>query len=408
MSLIVRPITADELPRLTACVGDVFGTDPASDPQVLDRVRALLPLARTFAAFDGAAVVGTASAYSFALTVPGAVTVPMGGLTIVTVRPTHRRQGVLRRLMDAHLADVRSRGEALSGLYASEGTIYGRFGYGIAAESDELVIAGGDGLFPAPAGYALVGLDDDDALATLPTIYAEATATRPGMYARSHDWWRWRRIADRPYARRGRSPRRHVVVRKDGVNRGYVVYRQQLAFDDGRAAGTVDVEELIALDPDAEAALLHHVATLDLFPRVTLANAAVDAAAPWLATDYRRVVRRRRSDTLWLRVDDVAAALAGRRYGADGALTLAIHDDTTGAADRRWRLTVDGGVATCVPALTAADLTLPRPALGSLYLGGVTATTLARAGRLAGTPAAVALADRMFASPVAPWCPEQF
>ncbi len=413
--LTVRAITDAELPAVMACVMDVFGTDPAADPQVLERMRALVPVPRTFAAFDGAALVATASAYSLALTVCGGAVVPMGGLTIVTVRPTHRRRGLLRRLMAAHLDDCRARGEALSGLYASEGGIYGRFGYGVAVESDELTVVAGDGLIEPDAGpvgdVCLAGLSDDEALATLPAIYAAACAERPGMYARSLDWWRWRRIADRPFARRGRSARRHVVVRQAGVARGYVVYRQQLAFEDGRPAGSVDVEELVALDADAETALWQHVTTLDLFPRVSVANAAVDCPLPWLASDYRRVVRRRRFDTLWLRIDDVAAALGARRYAADGAVTLGMARDgwpRDAEPQARWRLVVTDGVGTCTPALGDADVTLDRATLSSLYLGGVRAAALAQAGRIAGTAEAIARLDRMFAWPVAPWCAEQF
>lgn len=408
--LTVRAITEAELPAVMGCVMDVFGTDPAADPQVLERMRALVPVPRTFAAFDGAALVATTSAYSLALTVCGGAVVPTGGLTIVTVRPTHRRRGLLRRLIAAHLDDCRARGEAMSGLYASDGGIYGRFGYGVAVESDELAVGAGDGLIDARAGAGLtpVGLSDDEALATLPAIYAAACAQRPGMYARSIDWWRWRRIADRPFARRGRSPRRHVVVRAAGVDRGYVVYRQQLAFDDGRPAGSADVEELVALDADAEAALWRHVTTLDLFPRVSVANAAVDCPLPWLASDYRRVVRRRRVDTLWLRIADVAAALGARRYAADGAVTFTMSDADDPTAASRWRLVVEDGVGVCAPAGGGADVTLDRATLSSLYLGGVRAAALAQAGRITGDAEAIARLDRMFAWPVAPWCAEQF
>jgi predicted acetyltransferase len=304
---------------------------------------------------------------------------------------------------------VRERGEPLSGLFASEGGIYGRFGYGVAVEGDELAVIGGDGLIAADRGQASpVELADDEALATLPAIYAAACARRPGMYARTLDWWRWRRIADRPFSRRGRSPRRHVVVRGDGGDRGYVAYRQQLAFEDGRASGSVDVEELVALDADAEAALWRHVTTLDLFPRVNVANAAVDCALPWLASDCRRVVRRRRADTLWLRVEDVAAALAARRRAADGAVTIELAGDAN-EPPTRWRLLVEDGVAACGPTVAGgAVAALDRAALSSIYLGGVRAATLARAHRLTGTPEAIERLDRMFAWPVAPWCAEQF
>ncbi len=406
-ALVVRPITPDEVPAVIDCVNYAFGNDPTQDPQVLDRVRATAPPGRMLAAFDGELAVATASTYTFTLTTCGG-TAPMGGLTIVTVRPTHRRRGLLRQLMAAHLADVRARREPISGLYASEGTIYSQFGYGVAVESDELVLAGGDDLFPTPRDRELVTLTDDQALATLPTIYAEAALIRPGMYARSHEWWQWRRIVDRPSWRRGRSPRRHVVVRDRGVNRGYVVYRQHLEFTDGRPSGTIDVEELIALDPAAEATLWHHVAAIDLYPKITVGNAAVDTIAPRLARDPRRVVRRNRHDTLWLRLDDIAAALAARRYAHDAALTLELAGGPDADAPTRWRLVVDGGAGSCVPAVASPDVTLDRATLGALYLGGVSASLLARAGKLAGTADAMARLDRLFAWPTAPWCAEQF
>ena len=406
-NLVVRPITADEVPAVIECVTQVFGVDPTQDPQVHERVRALNPVGRMVAAFDGELAVATASTFSFTLTTCGG-TAPMGGLTIVTVRPTHRRRGLLRHLMAAHLADVRARHEPISGLYASEGTIYRQFGYGVAVESDELVLAAGDDLFPAPRDRELVPLTDPQALATLPTIYAEAAADRPGMYTRSHEWWQWRRIADRPSWRRGCSPRRHVVVRDRGVNRGYVVYRQHLEFTDGRPSGTIDVEELVALDPGAEAALWHHVATIDLYPKVTVDNAAVDTIAPRLACDPRRVMRRSRHDTLWLRLDDVAAALAARRYAQDDALTFELAGGRDAEPPTRWRLVVDGGHGTCVPAVASPDVTLDRATLGAMYLGGTGAALLARAGKIAGSADAIARLDRLFAWPTAPWCAEQF
>ena len=94
------------------------------------------------------------------------------------------------------------------------------------------------------------------------------------------------------------------------------------------------------------------------FPRVSVANAAVDCPLPWLASDYRRVVRRRRFDTLWLRIDDVTAALGARRYAADGAVTFVMegggwpHDVEP---QSRWRLVVEDGVGTCVPAVGCVD-----------------------------------------------------
>lgn len=227
---------------------------------------------------------------------------------------------------------------------------------------------------------------------------------------RSEAWWRERRFLEAPFARGGASRRRHVLaVRAEGgagpTPVGYLQYRQRAGFTDGLPSGSLEIVELCGADLRAEATLWHFALRADLFPRVTWWNAPVDDPLPWLLADPRRV-KRRPADTLWLRIDDVPAALAARRYGADGALRLVVD----GAA---WELAVsDQGHGRCAAAAAGAsappELRLSVPALGSLYLGGFRASQLLRAGLVNGAPDAIALADRMFASPIAPWCPEVF
>ena len=84
------------------------------------------------AAFEDGQIVGGAGAFPFELSVPGG-SLPCAGVTAVGVHPTHRRRGVLRSMMDTQLRDVHERGEPIAALWASEETIYGRFGYGIAS-----------------------------------------------------------------------------------------------------------------------------------------------------------------------------------------------------------------------------------------------------------------------------------
>ncbi len=103
-----------------------------------------------------------------------------------------------------------------------------------------------------------------------------------------------------------------------------------------------------------------------------------------------------------LRIRDIATALTARTYSADGELQLSIDGET-------WSLIVrEGKAVRCARSDAAPDLVMQRDALGALYLGGVSAARLARAERIAGSAAALGRADRMFASPVAPWCPELF
>jgi predicted acetyltransferase len=400
--LEIRPIADSEAETFRDSVMTTFGDDRQADPAGAARFRALVPPGRAWAAFDASAVVATAATVAFTLGIPGG-TLAMAGLTMVTVRPTHRRRGLMRELIRLHLEDARGRGEPISGLWASEATIYGRFGYGIAAEGDELEIdtrglaiaagAGGD-------GDTYEWLDEAAARAELPAIYARAIADRPGALHRSEVWWRERRFLEAPYLRAGASLRRHVLVRRGDEAVGYVVYRQRGGLHTVTPSGTTEIVELIAVDARAEASLWRFVLGIDLFPTATWANAPTDTTLPWIVSDVRRVVRRR-SDTLWLRIDDVATTLAARRYQADGALRLAVGDAT-------WELVVNGGRARCTRVDAAPELRLELAALGSVVLGGISVALLARAGTITGAADAVAWADRLFAWPIAPWCPEVF
>lgn len=368
-----------------------FGLERDGDPDDESRFRALIAPGRAWAAFDGATMVATAASHTLRVGIPGGV-VPMAGLTMVTVRPTHRRRGILRELIALHLADASARGEAASALWASEATIYGRFGYGVATEADALELDTRGLTITAAAVDALEWLDEATARPLLPAIYATAIAGRPGALHRSPTWWRERGFLDASLMREGASRRRHVLARRGADATGYVVYRQ--------SAGRTQIVELMAVDARAEATLWRFVTGIDLFPTAAWETAPIDSALPWLASDRRRVTRKRH-DALWLRIGDVPAALAARRYARDGELVLGV-DGTS------WQLAIARGRATCTPTDAAPEVRLDRAALGSLYLGGMPASLLARGGLIAGGAERVALAEELFGWPVAPWCAEQF
>jgi len=402
----IRAITEEEVSVYRRSMIGTFGGDPAEDPTGDDRFRALVDRSRAFAAFDRGAVVATAATFDIALTAPGGAVLPVAGLTMVSVRPTHRRRGILRALMATFLADARGRGNAVSGLWASDSAIYGRFGYGVATEYDS-VSFGAAGLAVGGRGERdeLELVEEADARELLPSLYARAVA-RPGMLARSAAWWHHRRFTDRPDLRHGASPRRHVLARRGGEATGYITYRHRPEWEDAVAKGAVEIDEIIALDARAETSLWQFACSVDLFPNVSWWNAPVDSLLPWIVDQPRRI-RRRRNDGLWLRIDDPASALAARRYPADGRLRFAVIDEAGGDGGS-YELVVEGGAGRCAPTSAGAELRVARTALGSLYLGGATASLLARAGQIDGDAAAVARADRLFGWSQPPWCEEIF
>lgn len=398
----VRIITDDEVTAFREVLLNAFGIDVDADPGGDDRFRALIGKSQAWGAFDQGQLVATAGTFDHTIGLPGGTTLPIVGLTMVSVRPTHRRRGLLRKLLDLHFADARDRGYAASGLWASEAGIYGRFGYGIAAynhvvqveRAGELTVAAGRELDDVQ------WIDEAQARLALPAIYERATAARPGALRRSEVWWRERRFLETPFMRGGASKRRHVLARRGDELVGYLVFRQRGGFTDGIASGKTEINELIAIDSRAEATLWRLALGMDLYPTVSWWNAPVDDSLPWLIGDSRRV-KCQRADNLWLRIDDVAAALGARRYPADGRIRFEID----GAS---WELAVVDGRGRCAPTTHTPELRLDRASLGALFLGGTSATQLARAELVRGEPSAIAAADRLFASAIAPWCPEIF
>src|SRR5262249_25632369 len=152
----LRPITPDEFDAYCEVPVRAFN-DSDAPPEMNEHERLVFEFDRSIAAFDGDAIVGTTAAYSFQLTVPGGIT-GAGGGAFLSVRPTHRRRGIVSAMMRHQLADIAARDEAVAALYASEAGIYGRYGYGCASWQLSLTIRRGEGAL-SPAVTSGMGAD---------------------------------------------------------------------------------------------------------------------------------------------------------------------------------------------------------------------------------------------------------
>jgi predicted acetyltransferase len=406
VDLELRPIADEEYPAWSRTIERAFGAQPSN--QEVEDWRLVFERDRSLAVFDGREIVATTGAVSFDLTLPGGTVTPVAGVTAVAVRTTHRRRGLLRALMERQLDDVAARGEAVAVLTASESVIYGRFGYGLASSNAWCRIdTAGTELARAPeAGGRLRQVEADAAARDIPAVYDRARTRHPGALSRSPRYWqRW--FLDREPWRQGASARFYVLHHDaGGTADGYVAYRAKEGdWGHGLADGTVIVEELDAVDDEVEAALWQYLLDIDLVRHVRAEARPVDEPLRWRLADPRRLQTSAVYDHLWLRVLDVPAALSARRYPVEGRLVLEVRDPFRPAGEGRY--VVEGGLAgaACRPTGEAPDLALGMPELGALYLGGVSATTLARAGRLEErTAGAVRVADAFFASSPAPWC----
>jgi predicted acetyltransferase len=410
--LDVRRVSGAELPAWVEANRTGFHQH-AREGEVAAR-RQSVDLGRTWAAFDGDRIVGTLRSFATELTVPGGDALPAAALTNVSVAPTHRRRGLLTRMLTADLAAAAGRGEALGILIASEYPIYGRYGYGPAADEVTYTIDARHATLAVPAGDDATGLrvelaDPKAARDEAAAVYDRARLRQPGAIARDELWWdRMAGLAPRP-GHEDEEPAFWALARdRASAVTGYVLYRVEQVWEERLLPrGALEVIDLTALDPETTARLWRYCLEADLISTVR-AYRGPDDPLRWLLADARDVRRSAHVDHLWVRVLDTPRALAARRYLASGRVVLQVEDPLGHAAGV---FALEGGPdgAACVPTREEPELTLPVGALGSAYLGGVSLLLLATAGQVTERRAgALATADAMFRSPVTPWCSTWF
>ncbi len=362
---------------------------------------------RAIAALDGEEIVGTATAYSMQMTMPGGSMLDVAGVSGVTVSMTHRRQGILSAMMREQLDDVAARGEAIAILNASEAGIYERFGYGLASLYSVVELWRDRVSFAhEPPSIPLRMLDQEDAAGVLAPIWDAWRPTRAGALSHSDAWWGCVLSHHESWKGGGNL---HIVATGEVPPEagGFATYR--IVDQHDPRGWTVQVRELVAADAAVEARLWQHLVGVDLAHKV-VAERPIDEALRWRLADPRQYRTTEVRDYLFVRILDVPAALMARQYETAGELVLEVVDALRPSAGGRFVLRVDeAGDATCESTSSEADLVLTQAELGSLLLGGVRARDLALAGRLEErTPGAITAADVLFWWPVAPFCATRF
>ncbi|AWS45823.1 GNAT family N-acetyltransferase [Streptosporangium sp. 'caverna'] len=370
MSISLRPVTESEWSGWMTVEEEAFGA--AVPPHREKLFRGTTEFDRSLGAFEGDLLVGVTSVDSLTMTVPGGP-IPVGGVTAVGVLPSHRRRGILSSLMTRQLADVRERGEAVTALYASEAAIYGRFGYGRAADSMFFTIPTSGTAFvknaPVDPALRLRVVKPNEARSVFEKIFETVRGDRPGLYERTPARWDVV-LSDHEADQRGAGPLRAVVVEDDDGPRGYATFRTKQSFTDHDVPdGEVRLRELFGLDPAAYALLWRHLLDRDLMSHVKASYRPSDDPLIHLLAEPRRL-NAGWLDDLWIRLVDVERALAARRYSAPVDVVIEVEDTVCPWNARRWRLSADTSGARCTPTEDPADLTLPVTVLGAAYLGG--------------------------------------
>lgn len=364
------------------------------------------------ATVDGEAA-GIAGSWDLELSVPtkgGASLRPAEGLTWVGVHPDHRRRGVLSALMREHLRWTREdEGRALAALNASEASIYGRYGYGVA--SAELMTT-----FAQGTTFAAPGAVEELAAATttrmtpagpehaqrLHALVRESGRTAAGTVVRTAEDYA-RILTDIPQTRGEREPSWLLWATRDGRDVGCAWFHRTPRWERGVADGRVHVITAVDTDPGAKLAIARRLTSFDLMAKTVHWVAPDDPLVLWQGT--QRPIGNGLTDDLWLRVVDLPQAVAERGHAADAEVTVHVRDATVPANAGTWRWVARDGSGEVTRHDGDADLELDIAELGAVWLGGQTLGARARAGYVtehrAGAVAALDAALRTPAGPVA-------
>ncbi|MFE5974561.1 GNAT family N-acetyltransferase [Streptomyces sp. NPDC056460] len=414
MTVDVRAVTESEFPDWQRALRTGFLRPPVvSDEEVADRLPHV-DLARTAGAFDGDRIVATFRSFRQEVSTVGGGSLTADAITQVTVSPTHRRRGLLSRMMSGDLAAAKERGDAIATLIAAEYPIYGRYGFGPASSCSEWSVdVRRAGLDPRRSGRpedgGRIDLTDADEIRKIgPEVHRRLAGVRAGVTDRSPRDWEvgtGRSVQSDPW----REPYYAVYRSESGEVDGFVAYTSDDKWDDAKQpVNTATVRDLIAVTPAAERALWHYLCSVDWITTVRSGYRAPDDPLPLLLPDPRAAKLLTYADMLWVRVLDVVRVLESRTYPVTDGLVLDLRD-RDGFAGGRYRLDASPDGASCVRTDESADLALDIAELGVLAFGDESAVRLGRLGRVEElTDGAAARADLLFRTPLRPFSPDIF
>jgi predicted acetyltransferase len=401
----IRPARDDELRAYIDALSTAFLDRPDLE-KITDEVRPLWDLQRTWGAFEDGRPCATFRSWATELTVPGGATLPGAAVAAVTVLPTHRRRGILRRMVAAEHAAARERGEAVAVLHASEYRIYGRFGYGPACRSAVWTL---DTMAASFRGDRLGGVElvtpDEAARDAVKGVFEAWRHRQPGEIRRRDFRWDLD-LGLREDAWDGRW-KGFLALRRDaaGAVDGYARYRFKENWEQRQPRNLLNVDELHALSDEAYLALWRFLAEIDLVSSVKAERRHVSEALPWLLDNARAAVASEVGDELWVRLLDVSRALEGRAYERQDCVVLEIVDPDAPAGRQRLELDAGPDGATCRPTKASPELTIDVSALAAAYLGGASLRDAVMAsGADEHQAGALARADALLRTLDEPWC----
>ncbi len=405
MSVEIRPLRGDEMGKLGAmgayAYAGAFGDD--EDGQV---TAANLP-EWTLCAMDNGTLCSSFVAVPFTMRANGNA-IPMAGVTVIGTHPEYRRRGLVRRIHTAAFERMREQGQPVASLWASQAAIYQRYGYAQSTYQRQYDIDSVDIRF-ADADFGrgdVRRFRGDEAFAQVKQLYIAFIAQRSGYLHRSKPLWQANALQEQP-----ENGPVHVAISfaADDQPNGYLIYtlRHSKVAHAARPQEII-VRDFIWSDLDAYRSLWHWLARHDLVGRVHWPRAPVDDPAPLLLAEPR-LLHAQDHEGMWTRLVDIEAAIAGRGYTEAAEFVIDVPADSLAPWNEgRWHIETGPEGARARRTDRPAQLQLTLASLSLLYMGTYRARDLAARGLIEGDAAAIAAADRGFATRYRPHCPDHF
>lgn len=409
----VRAITEAEFSDWNRALNTGFLREPVVAQEQLEARRNQFVPGRLLGAFDAGRCVATFRSFAQEITAVGGATVPADAVSNVTVTATHRRRGLLTRMMNQDLAAAKERGDVVATLIAAEYPIYGRYGFGAATWMAEWTIdvprTGLDPRWSGPDDGGRIDLVDGEEVRKIgPELHERVRRAQPGAVSRDELWWRSSTGAVRLFSGEWTEPFYAVYRSAAGEVEGLVAYKADDQWNGKQPQHTAEVKWMLGATPAAERALWHYLCSIDWITKVESGWRAPDDLLPFYLPDPRAASIRTHGDWLWVRILDVVRALQARTYEGTGTLVLEV-TDRQGLAGGRYLLEASPEGASCAPTTRSAELRLDVDALATLWLGDESAGRLAALGRLEEErKGAARVADALMRTSRRPWCPDIF
>ena len=398
MAIEIRTIEYEEIGDYVQAALRGFHVNRVTEVQ-LEHRRKQYEHGRFWVAIDGVDVVGTLRSAPIRTTMPGGNELATCGVTNVTVTSTHRRQGIMARLLTAELLAARDRGEPVASLIAAEWPIYGRFGFGPAVDYAEYALdAAADWTNPGEGTVEMV--DPATLLAHAPGVYERHRATSVGEITRHPTWWETTTHVVQLEPWKG-----FQVLCRDSAGEvtGYAIYSIDEEWEHRKPKARLKLDELLATNLGAEARLWRYLCEIDWVTTVEAESRRLHEPLHHWLVDGRSLTLTERTEMVWARPLDVRAAFTNRHYASPGAVVFEV-DDPVKLTGGRFRLETDGITADCRTTTAVPELSLSMFALGAVLYGGTSLLDL-RAGGLVSEhrSGAVLAADRLLRWPTEPW-----